>query len=562
MLCAAMVYAPFALGSIPPVAITLLVTWLFVSSGLWAVDCIQERRLPRFSWTLLVPAGWVLTLGWFMTWNAYATSLPLSSVSTPIAPHLPLAPGSENQAVSLLAMLRLTAMLSTVFVTADLARNPLWRGRFLYALAFTGAGIALFGLVQQAGLVTLIARKMNSYEGAYFSTFNYHANAGAYLNLALAPLCVLCVASFLAPQAQQRKAVATALLLLVVAATLTNTSRGAQAITLGLLLTLGSWGAWRLLAKSPGMAKYRRMILPAVLGVILLAFSAILLRYGRDAEKWRQLPAQLTEDSSRWQVWRVTVPMAMEGGAFGHGPGTFKMLLPRSPLLTNALYSRWIIQQHVPGTKISMWSMAHDDYLQTWVEFGWVGAILCGVLFFGGIVQGFGRMWRLSGASPGPQDYSWLGIVAALIGVAIHATFDFPLQVASLQVTVAVLLGMCWSPSPPSISGAGKGSKGAAAPEWAAIGKALKSLKAKIPLPRQGRAYCCDLRIRPQIRRNEGRNRWAVPAYSEDHGASSPARTRMAAPAYSTGREEWFQARTRRGATASREGWECPAPDC
>ncbi|HLK56754.1 MAG TPA: O-antigen ligase family protein [Chthonomonadaceae bacterium] len=444
MLCAAMVFAPFALGSVPPPAITILVCWLLLTMLLWALDCTRERRLPRFAPTLWISGGALLALGWLMAWNAHAAYQPLYGAPVPIRSPFPSLPGSEEQVVSLLAMTRLTALFAALLVVADLGRDPRWRGRFLYTLAFTGAGVALFGLVQQAGWVTFVARRMNRYEGAYFATFNYHANAGAYLNLALAPICVLCVVSLLGGESKQRL-VAFSLLGLVVTATLANTSRGAQAITLGLLLVLGSWGCIRMLSRAQEQIRDRRVVFSAALAAAVLALGGVFVLYGRNAEKWRQLPEHLTENSSRWQVWRIALPMGWEGGAFGHGPGTFKMLLPVSPRLSTALYSRWIIQKHTPGTQVSMWSMAHEDYLQTWVEYGWVGALLYGIIFFGGILRGIRRLPKASQSPGRVQDRSWVGIVAALAGVAVHAAFDFPLQVMSLQLTVAVLLGLCWS---------------------------------------------------------------------------------------------------------------------
>ena len=465
MLCLALICAPFALGSIPPLAITVLVKWLFAAAFLWTLDCILEQRTPRFPRSLLISATLVMLLGWFMTWNARSVYMPIHGSSVSIRPPFPFAPGSENQTVSLLAMLRLSALLATLFVVADLTRRTVWKTRLLYALAFAGAGIALFGLIQQAGLVKFVAAKMNPYEGIYFSTFNYHANAGAYLNLALPPLCVLTLMSFLTHRSIWRRIVLFAMLALVIVATFANTSRGAQAITVGLLLGLIGWGVKRLLAKSSALARSRRMVLPVVIVLMILAIGAMGFGYSRNAKKWRQLPEQLSKNSSRWQVWRIAVPMAREGGPLGKGPGMFKMLLPRSPLLSDALYSRWIIQAHIPGEKISMWSMAHNDYLQAWVEFGWAGACLLGVIFFGGIARGIGYARRRVEKAARPYDFTWIGIVASLLGVTVHATFDFPLQIASLQLTVAVLLGMCWR-LPPSPTGKSPASASGEKPEF------------------------------------------------------------------------------------------------
>ena len=120
------------------------------------------------------------------------------------------------------------------------------------------------------------------------------------------------------------------------------------------------------------------------------------------------------------------------------------MLLPRSPLLNNAFYSRWIIQGHTPGTAISMWSQAHEDYLQTLVEFGWTGGLAAGTLLFGGIVRLCRTVRQDRSRPPRPATLVYVGVTAALLAVALHSTFDFPLQVVSLQLYVAVYLGIAW----------------------------------------------------------------------------------------------------------------------
>ena len=121
-----------------------------------------------------------------------------------------------------------------------------------------------------------------------------------------------------------------------------------------------------------------------------------------------------------------------DAGLFGFGPGTFRVVFPT--------YNRSGSDQ-VPGT----WRFLHEDYLQTLLEWGWIGGILWALLFFGGITVGIRsykeharREW-----TPRRRVLQPL-VIIALMGVALHALVDFPVQIESIQLYVATYLGLCW----------------------------------------------------------------------------------------------------------------------
>ena len=94
----------------------------------------------------------------------------------------------------------------------------------------------------------------------------------------------------------------------------------------------------------------------------------------------------------------------------------------------------------VPGT----WRFLHEDYLQTVLEWGWLGSSLWALLFFGGIAVGIHSYIRYARRDWIPRRRMLQPMaILALAGVALHALIDFPFQIESIQLYVATYLGLC-----------------------------------------------------------------------------------------------------------------------
>jgi O-antigen ligase len=116
----------------------------------------------------------------------------------------------------------------------------------------------------------------------------------------------------------------------------------------------------------------------------------------------------------------------------GFGPATFQTAFP--------YYTKEL------GAEISgVWLYAHDDYLQTLVEWGWVGGLCWAIYLLGGVGFSWLTVYQYRKQISSTDRIACVAIVSALIGVLIHASMDFPLQVPSIELYVLVLLGMVWS---------------------------------------------------------------------------------------------------------------------
>jgi hypothetical protein len=298
-----------------------------------------------------------------------------------------------------------------------------------------GGSTAFLGLLQKATGAHMIFWQTAPPWGAktFFATYYYHGNAGAFLNLVWPLTAGLVIRSFTARCHPATRAIWLSVLVLTIAAVLANTSRMAQLIALLLLIAICLRFGPALLRKLWHM---ERGI--ALAGTIAILLTLIALAQATHLEqplsRWQSLGERIPNDA-RWQASRVAVGALSDIGFFGFGPATFRVVFPSY---------NGVAVQRVPGT----WRFLHEDYLQTAMEWGWLGSALWALLFFGGIVIGI-RSYKKYAARDWIPRRRLLQpfVIIALMGVALHAMVDFPLQIASIQLYVATYLGLCWGSS-------------------------------------------------------------------------------------------------------------------
>jgi O-antigen ligase len=225
------------------------------------------------------------------------------------------------------------------------------------------------------------------------------------------------------------RAMWTSAFLLTIAAVLANTSRMSQLIALLLLVAICVQFGPLFLRKLSG-GKSVALAGALAVGLALIAFAQA-SHFEQALNRW-QLQTEHIPNDARWQASRVAVRALPDAGLFGFGPGTFRVVFPT--------YNRTGSNQ-VPG----IWRFLHEDYLQTLLEWGWIGGILWALLFFGGITVGI-RAYKEHGRrewTPRRRVLQPLAIIA-LMGAAVHALVDFPVQIESIQLYVATSLGLCW----------------------------------------------------------------------------------------------------------------------
>ncbi len=432
---AALIYAPWAYGGTTSASIQII-NWLLLAAFiLWIIELIVSGRRPALPRLLLFLTVALIGIGGWMTLNAisiydsdFHTFVPLRN----FAPHLT---GSIDYTISTAWIVRGALLLCATLFVADLSQSNRWLLRLWYTIGLVAGSIAFLGLLQKATGARMIFWQSAPPWGVttFFATYYYHANAGAFLNLVWPLTAGLALRAFTTRSHPAMRAMWVSIFVLTIAAVVANTSRAAQLIALLLLIAFSVQLGPALLRK---VSRTNKNV--ALAGAIAILLPMFALGWASHLEqplnRWQTLSQSVSNDA-RWLAWRAAVGALPDTGFFGFGPGTFRVVFP--------FYNSVAINP-APGT----WRFLHEDYLQTALEWGWVGGGLWALLFFGGIVIAICSYKKYAARDWTPrrrllQPFA----IIALVGVALHALVDFPLQIASIQLYVATYLGLCWGSS-------------------------------------------------------------------------------------------------------------------
>jgi O-Antigen ligase len=428
---AALVYAPWAYGGTTPASIRTI-NWLLLAAFiLWILELLISRRPPKFPRLLVFLTCVLIGIGAWMAVNAKSIYDSDFDVFVPVRNFAPHLAGSVDYAISSAWILRGALLLFAILFVVDLSQSNRWLLRLWYTIGLVAGSIAFLGLLQKATGARMIFWQTAPPWGAttFFATYYYHANAGAFLNLVWPLTAGLAIRVFMARGHAAARAIWLSVFILTIAGVVANTSRVAQLIALLLLIAICLRFGPALLRKI-----WRTEKGIALAGTIATLLALIALAQATHLEeplnRWQSLGERIPNDA-RWQASRVALGALSDVGLFGFGPATFRVVFPS--------YNGVPIQR-VPGT----WRFLHEDYLQTVLEWGWLGSILWTLLFFGGIAVGVRSYKRYAPDWIPRRRLLQPFVIIALIGVALHAMVDFPLQIASIQLYVATYLGLCW----------------------------------------------------------------------------------------------------------------------
>jgi len=428
-----LVWAPLPLGSNRPWSWSLLVAGVALVGLVLALHLLIRGERLRLPWPVgLAGLAFAGVAGW-----AYLQMQPVPvaewvhpawSVLEPfgIEPLDGRGSGAVSLDVDLTrdALMRLLGYIGAFVIAFVLARDSEAARRLLLVVFWTATAVSAYGLIVVfSGMELVLLTEKTAYRGVVTGTFVNRNSFATYANLGIVIGVVWLFELFLRDLGKRdfrvllrelleglfaKRGIVLVALLVLASASLLSQSRGGflslAAALLTILLLVFLLTKPRLLA----LAIATPLVLGSIWGLVALSGGAVLERFEQGSD-------------IRLEIWSVTAEMIEDRFWLGHGYGTYE---PAFYAYRDERFSLVI-------------DKAHNTYLEHATELGVPATVLLytgALLLFYACVRGVFQRRR-------DKIYALIAVAASVL-VAVHAVFDFSLQIPAIAVIYATIMGV------------------------------------------------------------------------------------------------------------------------
>ncbi|MGJ8672998.1 O-antigen ligase family protein [Rubritalea sp.] len=437
-------------------------TWIAVAAS-FLLKGEKPDRAPLSRWTSLFLVSLLASQGLWMLHNAWGHFIQNEIIGTRHyfweiieldSQPSPLLPGTvdKREAWDRLSYI-IPGLCYFLALRRCIANRALKLSTLCGTLFWTGVSIALLGLAQrftEAEGFFWNKELFDTQRVLFFATFRSPGIASCYLNLCLS-VGLSHLLAITHELSKNKHATPTRPLCIgigIIGITAAAMSAGSKAGAIFTAATLFLWlitnfrAIWRLIKQSssllPSGSPHERNILAgALLGAMVLttlSFGGLVSQRWEQAEEsnFNTLTQRHLANHSMIEMLETKHPRFPKWEALGYGPGSFMPLFPFFTLdKGDSLKSKWVY--------------AHNDHLETLIEWGWLGTTFW-ILLIGG--SGFLLLYEILAKNKAHTHAHLFYFNGAAIGMFIfllHATVDFPFQIESIAISFAAVMSIGWA---------------------------------------------------------------------------------------------------------------------
>lgn len=376
----------------------------------------------------------------------------------------PSLPGTADKAEAIDRLSYILPCLGLVWgVRKIIICRPHWCQHLAKAIFWAGVCVAIIGLLQRATGSTAILWLPDLEQGLlrkhFFATYRSPGIASCFLNVALAMGMACNLNAMRLEETNHRKKswrarnpmayllATTGGVVILICAVITAGSKAGMAlavITIMLFCFLNRGAISKALRETTPQMFFgsrpveRNLFIGSIVSItvfLLLSFA------GTMSERWTAAhKLNYSSLNGRIQANRIMLNMVEDEGwgAMGMGPGSFYPLFP---------YYTGQYTQKADTMIMGVWAYAHNDYLQTLVEWGWLGTLCLAGCIGGGFLL-LARELLLHRQHHSKNRFiHYRSFFLAMAIFLAHAVIEFPFQIESLAVVFSVLTGVAWASS-------------------------------------------------------------------------------------------------------------------